>query len=101
MGLLQEPWPGLSAGVVAGPRAHGVWVRQQLSEGQRGGAGAAHQVMALHGLRALLHLWRHDGLPGCGSGSGSPPGPGETRLPDIPHSKSQATPLECPQFEPR
>lgn len=38
--------------------------RHQLSEGQQLRAGAAQQVMALHRLWLLLHLWRHKRQPG-------------------------------------
>ena len=47
-----------------GPSGHGAWMRHQLSESHGPGASAAWQVRVLHGLWTLLHLWRHQRLPG-------------------------------------
>lgn len=47
-----------------GPSGHGAWMRHQLSEGHGPRASAGWQVRVLHGLWTLLHLWRHQRLPG-------------------------------------
>ena len=47
-----------------GPSGHGAWMRHQLSESHGPGASAAWQVRVLHRLWTLLHLWRHQRLPG-------------------------------------